>query len=426
EADDRVLAAEAGFLGAAERHERARRAVLIHPRGADLETLGERLAALEIVRPDRAGQAVAGVVRAPDRVLDVAELEDRHDRAELLLPHEAASLVDVGHERRRDEVAGAFGDLAAAQDPRAAALRVLENVPDLVVLHLVLDRPELRVVLEPVADLRVARLFDERLTKRVVDFLLRVDPLDRHADLPAVDERREEHLLRDRLRVDVVENDRRVVPAELARYALQRRGRGGGDLLPGRDRPRERDLVDAFVLGHPSAELVAAGEHVDDARRKDLPRDLAELQRRERRIRRRLQHDRVARVERGYERPEREIHRGVPRRDDPDDPERPILQLDAALVVVDQHLDRNLDRDHAVRLRRAPVDLGDRLRQRLALLASQKLGELVLPLPELLREGADELRALRIGRPSPCPERFPGGADGPIELGAARGRRLGE
>src|SRR5690606_37308664 len=71
EPDDRVLTPEAGLLRAAERHERARRAVLVDPGRPDLEALGDRLAALEIVRPHRRGQPVARVVRAPDRVLDV-------------------------------------------------------------------------------------------------------------------------------------------------------------------------------------------------------------------------------------------------------------------------------------------------------------------------------------------------------------------
>src|SRR5690606_9572983 len=135
QADDRVLAAEPGFLRAAERHERARRAVLVDPRGADLEPLRDRLAALEIVRPHGTGQAVARVVRAPDRVLDVRELQDRHDRSELLFLHEAALLVDIRDERRRYEIAGALRYLAAAEDPCAAPLRLLDDFADLVVLH---------------------------------------------------------------------------------------------------------------------------------------------------------------------------------------------------------------------------------------------------------------------------------------------------
>ena len=57
-------------------------------------------------------------------------------------------------------------------------------------------------------------------------------------------------------------------------------------------------------------------------------------------------------------------------------------------LVVREHLDRDLDSDHAVRLRGAAVDLGDRLRERLALLAREQLGELVLVLAELLRQSS--------------------------------------
>src|SRR5690606_29160143 len=158
----------------------ARRAVLVDPRGADLEPLRDRLAALEIVRPHGTGQAVARVVRAPDRVLDVRELQDRHDRSELLFLHEAALLVDIRDERRRYEIAGALRYLAAAEDPCAAPLRLLDDFADLVVLHLVLQRAELCIRIEAVTDLRVPRLVDERAAKAVVDLLVRVDPLDRH------------------------------------------------------------------------------------------------------------------------------------------------------------------------------------------------------------------------------------------------------
>ena len=186
--------------------------------------------------------------------------------------------------------------------------------------------------------------------------------------------------LRDGFRVDVVEHDRGVVAAELERHALQRSRRAREHLLARRDGARERDLVDAGMRRHRGAELVAAGQDVDDAGGEDLVQELADFQRRERRVRRRFQDDRVARVERRHERPQRQVHGRIPRRDDADDTERPVTQLDVLVVVVGDDLDGNLDADHAVGLRGAAIDLGDGLRERLALLARQELGELVLPL----------------------------------------------
>ena len=165
--------------------------------------------------------------------------------------------------------------------------------------------------------------------------------------------------------------------------------------LPVATEPVNEILSIPAMLRHPGAELVAAREHVDDAGREHVLHDLADLQRRERRVRRRLQDHRVARVERRHERAERQIHGRVPRRDDADDAERPVAQLDVLVVVVGEHLDGNLDADHAVGLRGAAIDLGDRLRERLALLARQELGELVLPLAQLLRQLLHERGAIR-------------------------------
>ncbi len=93
------------------------------------------------------------------------------------------------------------------------------------------------------------------------------------------------------------------------------------------------------------AELVAAREHVDDARRKDVFEDLADFEGRERRIRRGLQDDGIARVQRRHERSQGQIHGRVPRRDDSDHAEWPITQLDVLVVVIGEHFDGNLDAD---------------------------------------------------------------------------------
>src|SRR5690606_1027875 len=137
------------------------------------EPLGDRLAALDVAGPYRAGQAVACVVGSPNRIVDVRELQDRHDGPELLLLHEAAARFYVGYECRRDEVAPAFRHLAAGEEPRAAAFGVLAEVAYLVVLHLVLVLPLLPIGIETVAYLRFPRFLAERVAKCVVDLLVR-------------------------------------------------------------------------------------------------------------------------------------------------------------------------------------------------------------------------------------------------------------
>jgi hypothetical protein len=74
---------------------------------------------------------------------------------------------------------------------------------------------------------------------------VRVDTLDGHAHLAAVDEGGKEQLRGDHLRIDNLEHDGRVVAAELERDALERRCRARHDTLATRDRARERDFVTA-------------------------------------------------------------------------------------------------------------------------------------------------------------------------------------
>ena len=96
------------------------------------------------------------------------------------------------------------------------------------------------------------------------------------------------------------------------------------------------------------------------------------------------------------------------------------------VVVVGEHLDGNLDADHAVGLRRAAIDLGDGLRQRFALLARQELGELGLPRAQLLRELLHERGTFRERARAPGGKRAARSGDGAVELGAVRSRTARE
>ena len=142
---------------------------------------------------------------------------------------------------------------------------------------------------------------------------------------------------------DVVEHDRRVVAAQLEGDALEVGGRADGDLLAAAHRAGEADLAGDAVGGHRGAEVVAAGYHVDHARRHDLVDELAEAQRGEGRVRRGLEHDRVAGPEGRRQLPHGQAEREVPRRDRRDDAERAVGDLDQGVVVVLQHLAGDLE-----------------------------------------------------------------------------------
>src|SRR5436189_3127332 len=76
------LAAEAGLLVAAERDAGERRVRRVDADRPGLDAAREAMAASGIARPHRRHQAVAHVVRDPDRVLLVLERDDGHDLAQ--------------------------------------------------------------------------------------------------------------------------------------------------------------------------------------------------------------------------------------------------------------------------------------------------------------------------------------------------------
>ena len=94
------------------------------------------------------------------------------------------------------------------------------------------------------------------------------------------------------LRVDVVEHDRGVVAAELERHALEVRRGAAMTRLPVATEPVNEILRTAAWRVIHVAEVVAAAT-IETPGGSDVAQDLAELQRRQRRERRRLQHDRV-------------------------------------------------------------------------------------------------------------------------------------
>ena len=126
------------------------------------------------------------------------------------------------------------------------------------------------------------------------------------------------------------------------------------------------------MTGHPRAELVAARDDVEDSGRNDVAQDLAEHQRRDRRVRRGLQHDGVAREQGRRDLPHPEHQRVIPRRDRGDDAERLALDFDFALRRVLQHLAGQIEHRGVCAPHRGAHDFLARLVQRLALLERER------------------------------------------------------
>ena len=119
-----------------------------------------------------------------------------------------------------------------------------------------------------------------------------------------------------RLEVGVGEDDVRRLAAELERDLLQVARRGLHDQLADLGRAGERDLSTSGCAPAPRPRLAVAGDDVDHARREArFLHQLAEPQRRQRRLLGRLEHDRAAGRQRRAELPRRHQQREVPRDD---------------------------------------------------------------------------------------------------------------
>ena len=128
--------------------------------------------------------------------------------------------------------------------------------------------------------------------------LVDVDALDRAADLPRVAERVFDSRRRSLLDVGVIEHDHRVLAPELEHEALQRSDRARHDRLAGGAAADEADHVDIRV-DKSSADVSRTMDDLQDPFGKLAVEQLEEPLAHERRVLARLEHDGVARGQRG-------------------------------------------------------------------------------------------------------------------------------
>jgi hypothetical protein len=75
-----------------------------------------------VVRENRAGQAVLRVVGQAQRVLEIARLGDRQDRAENLFLEDSGARLDIRNDGGRDEIAAAGDNATGASPPPPGGL----------------------------------------------------------------------------------------------------------------------------------------------------------------------------------------------------------------------------------------------------------------------------------------------------------------
>ena len=214
---------------------------------------------------------------ARDRLVGAVHDLDRRDRAERLHLRELRVLRDVGQKRRL--VVRPFR-LPADEHLRALRDGIVDAALDGLERLLVDERPDDRVVLLRIARLEPLRLLDQPVDEGVGDATLDDDLPCRHADLALVEERAEGSGVDGVVEIRIVEDDERVVAAELEHDPLEVASGRLGDLPSRVRRAREVDAAHGRMLGELLADRSrlarTVGDDVEHSRREaglgeDLP-----------------------------------------------------------------------------------------------------------------------------------------------------------
>src|SRR5436305_9404541 len=262
-----ALSAEAGLLVAAERRARVEPVEGVRPDDAGAEPLRHPEDTRSLLRPDAGAQPVRRVVRLLQCLLGSAEGEDGEDGAEDLLLGDPVALCDVREDGRHEPVAllrksaGGLVDLGALFDAGS------DELPDLLELGGGVDRADVGVLVERVADAQRREAALELCDQRLVDGLLDEEARAGAADMSLVEVDPVDDPFDRLVQRGVVEDDVRGLAAELERELLAGAGEAALDLLPHLGRAGERDLVDVPALHQRGSGAPVAGDDVDDTGR---------------------------------------------------------------------------------------------------------------------------------------------------------------
>ena len=225
---------------------------------------------LDVLRPDRAAESVGRVVCDRDGLVLAPVRDHREHRPEDLFLRDLHRVVDVGEDRRLDEeaLAKALRRVPAADRPRALLLARSEVPRDPVALPRADDGPDVRGGVQRIAELHRADRGAEGLDDLLIAGTRREDSRLCTAGLAVIQERRAEQRLERRPEIDVLEDDRRRLAAELEGAASDQLAAEAPDAAAGGGAAREADLVDAGMADQILARLAARSDDVDDAGRK--------------------------------------------------------------------------------------------------------------------------------------------------------------
>lgn len=414
----------------------------VDPDAPRLELIGDATRSRHILAPYGCPQPRVGAIRPRNDIGLVRPLEHRQDRRKRLFLHDPGRLGRVIDDGRGDEVAPRVLDGSAEGSRQAFCGQALPKILGFVVLHAVLHGAKEDVGVGALADLEGSHKRHELLPELVVDLLVHVQPFDHHADLARAEEGEDpnlcerqsnahqltnevHYLWNDRIDVDIVADDRRVVPPQLQRHPLQGLRTTRHDALARENRAGETDLVDARVLRDHRAEVIASAQRLDHPGREALRRQLGELQAAIRRKRGGLDDHGVPRVHGGDDLADGQQDGKVPRHDGPADAERGVPLDDLVFVRVFDDRFGDLDcRDGSSPLH-GHSDLDGGLAERLALFLRHEPGQCLLVCFDLVGEVVESGATLGERGLGPFAERLASGFNGSIEVLLSRNGNLG-
>ena len=283
---------------------------------------------MQVVAPQRGGEAVAAVVGQADGLVLGVEGADRQHRTEDFLAGQLHVRAYVAEQGRFDEVVRTVDrQLAAtAEQGRALALRPLDGGENPGGLPAVDDGAGAAGRVQRIARLPVAGLGQQALDELVVDRTLHQQARVRRTDLALVEENAEGGLFRRQVKIAAIgEHQVRTLAAALQPDLLEVGLRGIlHEVLADLGGAGEHQCVHLRVQAEGLAGLLAeARHHVQHAfRHPRLQGQLGQAQGGERRLLGRLEHHRVAGGQGRGELPGGHVEREVPRHHRADHPQR--------------------------------------------------------------------------------------------------------
>ena len=219
-----------------------------------------------VVGEHTAGQSELGFVGDAHRIVHVVEGNDDHDGAEHLFLRDAHGVLDVGEDRRFDIPADveARGPASSVHHDGTLVASGCHVVLDTLALPLRDERAEEGFGIERVADLQFGHFVGQPVDDLVVSTSGDEHAGQRRARLAIEEHARVDHRGNRAIEVDIVEEDRRRLAAELEAHPPDGRGTGSGNLLSRRGAAGERNAVDRRMRDEVRPRLPATGHDADD------------------------------------------------------------------------------------------------------------------------------------------------------------------